>query len=113
MIPLSAMLSMTSLATTLWWISLAFALIVTIVAAIVLTAVVRVAKRIEGGAEAIWTSGKLVARNTAQIPLLRQTNQLGADIAEETEGILMAAQRILKHAQGCPGCPACLGERPH
>jgi hypothetical protein len=99
---------MTTLAATLWWISLAIGLVVTIVAAVLLTGVVRVASRIQGGAEAIWTTGKLVARNTAQIPLLRQTNQMGADIAEETEGILMAAQRILKHAQGCPGCPACL-----
>lgn len=99
---------MTSLAATLWWISLAIGLFVTIVAAILLAAIIRVAHQIRSGAEAIWTTGKMVARNTAQIPLLRQTNQLGADIAEETEGILMAAQRILKHAQGCPGCPACL-----
>jgi|SRR5919201_1298672 hypothetical protein len=99
---------MTPLASTLWWISLAIGLVVTIVAAILLVGVIRVAQRIKEGAQAIWTTGKLVARNTAQIPLLIQTNQVAADIAEETNGILMAAGRIQRHAQNCPGCPGCL-----
>lgn len=101
---------MSSLAVTLWWVALAVALVVTIVAAILLTAVVRIARQINAGAEQIWTTGKLVARNTAQIPLLAQTNQVAADILEGANGILMGAQRIQKHAAGCPGCPACLVE---
>jgi hypothetical protein len=99
---------MSSLATTLWWVSLAIGVVVTVVAAILLSYIVRVAGQINDGAEQIWTIGKLVARNTAQIPLLAQTNQVAADILEGANGILMAARRILKHAQGCPGCPACL-----
>jgi hypothetical protein len=99
---------MTSLATTLWLLALAIGLIVTVVAAVLLTAIVRVAAQINQGAEQIWTTGKLVARNTAQIPLLVQTNQVAADILDGSNGILMAAQRVLKHAKGCPGCPACL-----
>ncbi len=99
---------MSSLATTLWWVSLAIGVVVTVVAAILLSYVARVAGQINDGAEQIWTIGKLVARNTAQVPLLAQTNQVAADILEGANGILMAAQRILKHAQGCPGCPACL-----
>jgi len=99
---------MSSLATTLWLVSLAIGVIVTVVAAVLLTFVARTAQQIDDGAKVIWTTGKLVARNTAQIPLLMQTNQVAADILDGSNGILMAAQRVLKHAQRCPGCPACL-----
>lgn len=99
---------MSSLAVTLWWVALALGLVVTVVAAVLLAATVRVARQINAGAQQIWVTGKLVARNTAQIPLLAQTNQVAADILEGANGILMGAQRIQKHAAGCPGCPACL-----
>ncbi len=99
---------MSSLATTLWWVALALGVVVTVVAAVLLSFVVRVASQIDAGAEQIWITGRLVARNTAQIPLLVETNQVAADILEGANGILMAAQRVLKHAQKCPGCPACL-----
>ena len=106
---------MSNLAQTLFWISLALGLVVTVVAVVMLTMVLRTAQAIDAGAKAIWTSGKLVANNTVHIPALIQTNQIAVDILEGAGGILMAAQRILKHAHGCPGCPACLlkhGERP-
>jgi len=106
---------MSNLAQTLFWISLALGLVVTIVAAIMLTLVLRTAQAIDAGAKAVWTTGKMVANNTVHIPALVQTNQVAVDILEGAGGILMAAQRILKHAQGCAGCPACLlkhGERP-
>ena len=106
---------MSSFAQTLFWISLALGLVVTIVAVVMLTMVLRTAQSIDAGAKAIWTGGKMVANNTVHIPALVQTNQIAVDILEGAGGILMAAQRILKHAQGCPGCPACLlkhGERP-
>jgi len=99
---------MSSEATMLWWVALAVGVVVTLVAAILLSFIVRVADGIDQGAEQVWIMGRLVARNTAQIPLLVQTNQVAADILEGSNGILMAAQRVLKHAQGCPGCPACL-----
>ncbi|MDQ6714238.1 MAG: hypothetical protein M3Z28_13785 [Candidatus Dormibacteraeota bacterium] len=99
---------MTSEATMLWWLALAIGVVVTVVAAVLLSFVVRVASQIDAGAEQIWITGRLVARNTAQIPLLVETNQVAADILEGSNGILMAAQRVLKHAQACPGCPACL-----
>lgn len=105
---------MSNLAQTLFWISLAIGVVVTIVAAAMLTLVLRTAQGIDAGAKAVWTTGKLVANNTVHIPALVQTNQIAVDILEGAGGILMAAQRILKHAQGCPGCPACLlkhGER--
>ena len=99
---------MSTLAQTLFWISLALGLVVTIVAASLLTMIRRIARAIDGGAKAVWTTGKLVAGNTVHIADLIQTNQVAVDILESAGGILMAAQRILKHAQGCPGCPACL-----
>lgn len=105
---------MSNLAQSLFWISLAIGLVVTIVAAAMLTLVLRTAQDIDAGAKAVWTAGKLVANNTVHIPALARTNQIAVDILEGAGGILMAAQRILKHAQGCPGCPACLlkhGER--
>lgn len=103
---------MTALATTLWVVSLAIGLVVVLLAAGLLTVVLRTAQRIDAGAKAVWTAGKLVARNTVHIADLKQTNQVAADILEGAGGILMAAQRIHAHAQGCPGCPACLlGER--
>lgn len=99
---------MSSEATTLWWVALTIGVVVTLVAAILLSFIVRVADGIDQGAEQVWIMGRLVARNTAQIPLLVETNQVAADILEGSNGILMAAQRVLKHAQRCPGCPACL-----
>ncbi len=106
---------MSSFAQTLFIISLVLGLVVTVVAAVLLTMILRTAQGIDAGAKAIWTTGKLVARNTIHISDLIRTNQVAVDILEGAGGILMAAQRILKHAQGCPGCPACLlkhGERP-
>ena len=106
---------MSDFAQTLFWISLALGLVVTVVAAVLLTLVLRTAQGIDAGAKAVWIAGKLVARNTVHIPALIQTNQVAVDILEGAGGILMAAQRILQHAQGCPGCPACLlkhGEQP-
>jgi len=99
---------MSQLAQTLFWISLAIGLLVTVVAGVMLEMVLRTAKQIDGGAKLVWTEGKLVARNTVHITALLQTNQVAADILEEAGGILMAAQRIATHAAGCPGCPACL-----
>lgn len=99
---------MSTLAVTLWAISLAIGVVVIVVAALLLTLVLRTAGQIDEGARQIWTAGKMVARNTVHVADLKQTNQVAADILEEANGILMAAQRILTHAQSCPGCPACL-----
>lgn len=101
---------MTALATTLWVISLVIGVVVIVVAAVLLTLVLRTARQIDAGARAVWTEGKLVARNTIHIADLKQTNQVAADILEGAGGILMAAGRIHAHAGACPGCPACLVE---
>ena len=99
---------MSETAAALWAISMVLGAVVIVVAAILLTVVLRTAQQIDAGAKLIWTSGKLVARNTVHVADLKYTNQVGVDILEEAGGILMAAQRIHQHAAGCPGCPACL-----
>ncbi len=99
---------MSTLAVTLWVVSLVIGVVVVAVAAVLLTLVLRTARQIDAGARQVWTAGKLVARNTIHIADLAQTNQVAADILETAGGILMAAQRIHTHAQSCPGCPACL-----
>jgi hypothetical protein len=99
---------MSDLTLTLWWASLAIGLVVVIVAAILLTLILRTAQQIDVVAKDVWRTGKLVARNTVHVADLVRTNQVAADILETAHGILMAAQRIHVHAQDCPGCPACL-----
>lgn len=101
---------MSGFAQTLWGISLTVGLVVTVVAAVLLMLVLRTAQAIDQGAKQVWTAGKLVARNTVHIAALIQTNQVAADILESANGILIAAKRILTHAHGCPGCPACIVE---
>jgi uncharacterized membrane protein len=48
-----------------WAISLVLGLVVAVVAVVLLQLFLNQVKRIERGAEAVWESGKLVARNTA------------------------------------------------
>ena len=100
---------MSDLATTLWWTSIGIGLVVTVVAAVLLTMVVRTAQQIDAGAKLIWTEGKMVARNTIHIPDLIQTNQVVADILDGAGAIVMDARRVRAHAERCTtGCPACL-----
>jgi hypothetical protein len=59
----------------------------------------------------IWTTGKLVANNTVHIPMLRETNRLAGAILDTAGKIVGGAQAIEQHAEGCPGCPACVLSR--
>ena len=94
---------------TVWWLSIVIALVVTVVVGLLLTLVKRTATQILGGASAIWTHGQLVANNTIQIPIfLRQTNHVAGQILETAGQIVGATDRIAQHANGCPGCPACI-----
>ena len=99
---------MSTLTVTLWAVSLVIGVVVIVVAAVLLTLVLRTAGQIDAAARQVWTAGKLVARNTVHVADLKQTNQIAADVLEEAGGVLMAAQRIHIHARSCPGCPACL-----
>jgi hypothetical protein len=95
----------------IWWVSIALLLVVTIVVAVLLTLVLRTARNILGVAGEIWTTGKLVANNTIHIPLLIETNRLAGRILATAGKIAGGADAIEQHAEGCPGCPACVLSR--
>lgn len=93
---------------TIWWISIVLLLVVTGVVALLLTLVTRTGRSILDVAGQIWTTGKMVANNTIHIPMLRETNRLAGGILETAEQIVVGAAAIEQHAEGCPGCPACV-----
>lgn len=98
---------------TVWWVSIILALVVAGVVAFLLEMVRRTALNILDGASQIWTQGQLVANNTIQIPLfLKTTNRVVANILNTAGQIAGAANAIEQHADGCPGCPACVLDGP-
>ena len=95
--------------TTIWLLSLVLAVVVTVVVAKLLSMIRGTAVNILNGASAIWTHGQLVANDTIQIPtFLKTTNRVAGEILNTAVGIVGAAQAIEQHADGCPGCPACV-----
>lgn len=58
-----------------WGITLLLGLVVAVVAVVLLELFLRQLRRIERGAEAIWTTGKLVAQNTSTTWLLSDTSK--------------------------------------
>jgi len=67
------------------------------------------AKDIDDAAAQIWTHGKLTANNTIQIPIfLSKTNQVVKQIYGTAVNIIKGSDAIKQHAEGCPGCPACV-----
>ncbi len=92
----------------IWSLSIVLLLVVAAVVALLLTLVLRTARSILGAAGDIWTMGKLVANNTIHIPLLRETNRLAGEILGTAVKIVGGANAIEQHADGCPGCPACV-----
>lgn len=94
---------------TVWVISIVVLVVVAAVVAILLERVRQTAAHILGGASQIWTSGKLVARDTVQIAVfLKTTNDVVAQILETAKQIVGATNAIEQHAEGCPGCPQCV-----
>lgn len=94
---------------TVWWLSIIIALVVAVVVAILLEMIRRTAVDILNGASAVWTHGKLVARDTVQISLfLRETNEVVGEILGTATQIVGATEAIEQHAEGCPGCPQCV-----
>lgn len=91
-----------------WGGSLVIALAVVGVVAVLLWLVLRTAGEIEEVASDIWTAGQRVANNTVHIPLLATTNRLVGQVAERAAAIGAVVERIETHANGCPGCPACV-----
>lgn len=92
----------------LWEISIAAAVVVTLVVGILLALILQQAAQIEDTAAQIWTAGKLIANNTILITLLVRTNQVVEQILKSAGGIAAGTARIQTHAQSCTGCPACV-----
>lgn len=95
-----------------WIASLGIFLVVLIVVAALLTLILSTARQIHGGVSAIWTAGQKVANNTIHLALLDRTNHLAGLILESAGGVAAATEVIATHADGCPGCPACVVGRP-
>lgn len=66
-----------------WAVSLGLGLIVAIVAVLLLQLFLNQVRRVERGAEALWESGKLVARNTATTWMLGITSDKLDALTEE------------------------------
>jgi len=58
-----------------WAIALVLGLVVAVVAVVLLEVFLRQVHRVERGADAVWTAGKQVARNTATTWLLPETSR--------------------------------------
>jgi hypothetical protein len=92
-----------------WGGSLILGLVVIGVVAFLLHQIRNTAREIEEVVADIWIEGKLVANNTIQIPLfLTKTNRVVARIYGTAGQIVAGSRAIEQHADGCPGCPACV-----
>ncbi|MGI8843877.1 MAG: hypothetical protein ACR2HZ_09265 [Gemmatimonadaceae bacterium] len=91
-----------------WIITLVIYFVVVGVVALLLTLILRTARQIRTGVSAIWTTGQKIANNTIHIALLENTNQVAGQILESAKGVVMATGAVKAHAEGCPGCPACV-----
>jgi hypothetical protein len=79
-----------------WRISLLGGVVVLGAVAQLLRVLTSTAEQIQAGTGQIWTTGKLIARNTVHIPLLIRTNQVAGQILEAADGIAAATGRIGK-----------------
>lgn len=91
-----------------WMASLGIFVVVLVVVAVLLTLIVRTARKILGGVEAIWNTGQRIANNTVHIALLKHTNDVAGQILESAVGVVHATAAMHAHATTCPGCPRCV-----
>jgi hypothetical protein len=92
----------------MWIATLAVYGVVLVAVALLLTLILRAARRIRGEVSAIWTVGQQIANNTIHIALLDTTNHVVGEILDSAKGIVAATAAMHKHAARCPGCPACV-----
>ena len=67
----------------IWWMTLGIGLAVALVAVVLLQIFYRQVRRVEAASEAIWETGKQVARNTATTWMLHQTTVRLDNLTEE------------------------------
>jgi len=88
--------------TMIWWISIVLLLVVTGVVGLLLALVLRTGRTILSVVGEIWTTGKMVANNTIQIPLLGETNRLAGRILDTAGKIVEGTAAIEKAAKKLP-----------
>ena len=93
---------------TIWTITLVIYGIVVLVVAVLLTLILKAARDVRTGVSAIWTVGQQVANNTIHIALLDTTVHVAGGILQCAKGIVAGTAALKMHAEGCPGCPACV-----
>lgn len=86
---------------TLWWIPVAVAFVVSIVAAGLLHNILIVARNIDENVTEIWTIGKRVANNTVELWLVGRVNSIVSEIGASAAHINETAGRIATHATTC------------
>lgn len=94
--------------TQVWIASLVVYAVVVGVVAFLLLQILRGAQAVRAGVSDIWTVGQKVANNTIHIALLHRTNDVAGKILQSAVGVVAATAAIKTHAEGCPGCPACV-----
>ena len=92
----------------MWVTTLVIYTVVLVVVAVLLTLVLRAARKVREGVSTIWTIGQQVANNTIHIALLDTTNHVAAEILTSAKGIVAATAAMGTHAAQCPGCPDCV-----
>ena len=92
----------------IWIVSLVVYGVVVAVVATMLTLILMAARQIREGVAAIWVVGQKVANNTIQLALLDTTNHIAAQILESAGRVAAGTAALKAHADGCPGCPACV-----
>jgi hypothetical protein len=96
----------------MWITTLIIYGVVVVVVAVLLTLIVREARRIKAGVSEVWNVGQKIANNTIHVALLEKTNHIAAGILQSAGGVVGATAAIKSHAERCPGCPTCvLGPR--
>jgi hypothetical protein len=93
---------------TMWTLSLVIYAVVVAVVATLLALILRAARDIRAGVSGIWTVGQQVANNTIHIALLDTTTHVAGEILTCAKGIIAGTAALKGHAEGCPGCPACV-----
>lgn len=91
-----------------WITTLVIYAVVLVVVALLLTLILRAARRVRAGVSTIWTVGQQVANNTIHIALLDTTNHVAADILGSARGVVATTAAMGAHAASCPGCPGCV-----
>jgi uncharacterized protein YoxC len=92
---------------TLWWVSVAVAIVVVIVAAGLLANVLIALRNIDSNVAAIWSVAKGIANNTVQLWLLDRVAAVVKEIREHAYRVNDVASAIAQHAQKCQHCPSC------